>query len=183
MVVGQRHATHRQHDTAPLRRRQDAYATNLLKRRRSRRRAGAAIVEAAFVLPIVLLFIMGLFEYGRYYLMIHICENAVSAGAAYACKHTSPIVISGGTCGCGVSDVTNIVNSNLGTQQLSNASVNVYCSDSSGTSNLGSFTNASVGQYVCVQLTGSYTFIPASMLGLPTTKTETFTAVRRSEAN
>ena len=65
--------------------------------RRSRRRAGAAIVEAAFVLPVVLLFIMGLFEYGRYYLMVHVCDNAVAAGAAYACKHTSPIVISGTT--------------------------------------------------------------------------------------
>ena len=102
----------------------DAHATNMQDQitsrvtRRSRRRAGAAIVEAAFVLPIVLLFIMGLFEYGRYYLMVHICENAVSAGAAYACKHTSPIVISGTTYDNGISDVTNIVNSDLGTQQL-----------------------------------------------------------------
>ena len=82
------------------------------------RGAGAALVEAAIVLPIVLLFIMGLFEYGRYFLMVHVCDNAVSAGAAYACKHTSPIVISGTTYGNAASDVTNIVNSNLGTQQL-----------------------------------------------------------------
>ena len=85
-----------------------------------------------FVLPIVLLFIMGLFEYGRYYLMVHVCNNAVSAGAAYACKHTSPIVISGTTYGNGISDVTNIVNSNLGTQQLASPTVNVYLSDALG---------------------------------------------------
>ena len=135
------------------------------------------------VLPIVLLFIMGLFEYGRYYLMIHICENAVSAGAAYACKHTSPIVISGVTSSSGTSDVQNVVNSCLGSQQLANWSVNVYWSDSSGSSNLGSFTSAGAGQYICVSASGTYTFVPAAMLGLPTTKTETFKTVRRSEAN
>ena len=95
-------------------------------------RTGAAVVEAALVLPIVLLFIMGLFEYGRYYLMVHVCYNAVSAGAAYACKHTSPIVISGTTYGNGTSDVTNVVNSNLGSQQLANPTVSVYLSDALG---------------------------------------------------
>ena len=158
--------------------------------KRSGRQPGAVTVEAAFVLPVVLLFIMGLVEYGRYYLMVHICSNAVAAGAAYACKHTSPIVISGTTYGNGTSDVTNIVNSNLGSQQLASATVNVYLSDAFGNAvadsagnNHGLFSNAGVGQYVCVQLTGTYTFIPAAMLGLPTTRTETFTTVRRSEAN
>jgi len=147
------------------------------------RRTGAALVEAAFVLPIVLLFIMGLFEYGRYFLMVHICNNAVSSAASYACKHTSPIVISGGTCGSATSDVTSIINANLGSQQLANATPTVYLSDSSGTSNLGAFTNAGPGQYVCVKLTGTYTFVPTSFLGLPSTSTQTFTAVRRSEGN
>jgi len=157
---------------------------------RSRKPAGVATVEAAFVLPIVLLFIMGLFEYGRYFLMVHICNNAVSAGAAYACKHTSPIVITGTTYGNAVSDVTNIVDINLGTQQLANPTVNVYLSDAVGNAvadsvgnNPGQFIYASVGQYVCVQLTGSYSFVPAFMLGLPSTSTKTFTCVRRSEAN
>ncbi|MGO9114552.1 MAG: TadE family protein [Thermoguttaceae bacterium] len=163
--------------------------------RRPRRRAGAAIVEAAIVLPIVLLFIMGLFEYGRYYLMIHVCENAVAAGAAYACKHTSPIVITATngtttTYGDATTDVQNIVNSNLGSQQLASPTITVYLSDAFGNAiadsagnNPGLFTYASVGQYICVKLTGTYTFVPATMLGLPTTKTETFITVRRSEAN
>jgi len=158
--------------------------------RRPRRRAAAALVEAAVVLPIVLLFVMGLFEYGRYFLMVHVCSNAVSAGVAYACKHTSPIVITGTTYGDAVSDVTNVVNANLGTQQLANPTVKVYLSDALGNAvadsagnNPGLFTYAGIGQYVCVQLSGSYTFIPSTMLGLPSTSTKTFTAVRRSEAN
>jgi len=157
---------------------------------RSRRRGGAALVEAAFVLPVVLLFIMGLFEYGRYFLMVHICNNAVSAGAAYACKHTSPIVISGTTYGNGTSDVTNAVNASLGSQQLASPAISVYLSDASGNAiadsagnNPGQFVYASVGQYICVKLTGTYTFVPSTMLGLPSTSTETFTCVRRSEAN
>ena len=147
-------------------------------------------MEAAFVLPIVLLFIMGIFEYGRYFLMVHICNNAVSAGAAYACKHTSPIVISSTTYGNAISDVTNVINSNLGTQQLAGPTVSVFLSDGVGNAVADkrgqqprTLFQCGVGQYVCVQLSGSYTFIPATMLGLPSTSTKTFTAVRRSEAN
>ena len=158
--------------------------------RRSAKRTGAALVEAALVLPFVLLFVMGLFEYGRYYLMVHICNNAVAAGAAYACKHTSPIVISGTTYGNTLAAVTNAVNASLGSQQLANPTVTAYLSDAFGNAvadsagnNPGLFSNAGVGQYVCVQLTGSYTFVPAQYLGLPSTMTKTFTTVRRSEAN
>jgi len=142
------------------------------------------------VLPVVLLFIMGLLEYGRYFLMVHVSSNAVSAGAAYACKHTSPIVLSGTTYNNGVSDVSNIVNSTLGTQQLANPTVSVYLSDALGNpladsagNNPGLFTYAAAGSYVCVKLTGAYTFIPTTFLGLPSTSTETFMAVRRSEGN
>jgi Flp pilus assembly protein TadG len=163
---------------------------NPKRTRKGSQRAGAAIVEAAMVLPLVLLFIMGLFEYGRYFLMVHVCSNAVSAAAGYACKHTSPVVISGTTYGNGTTDVTNIVNANMGSQQLAGATVSVYLSDSLGNAvvdsagnNPGLFTYASAGSYVCVKLTGTYTFIPTSFLGLPSTSTKTFMAVRRSEGN
>ena len=133
-------------------------------------RAGAATVEAAFVLPIVLLFIMGLFEYGRYYLMVHVCDNAVSAGAAYACKHTSPIVISGTTYGNGRQ------RRHQRRQRPAWARSNLPTRPSTFTCRMpsampwptaraitpDSFTNAGVGQYICVQLTGTYTFVPAS---------------------
>ncbi len=151
-------------------------------RRVSRQRRGAALVEAAFVLPIVIMFIMGLMEYGRYFLMVHVCNNAIAAGAAYACKHTSPIVLGGTTYGNANSDVSNIVNSNVGSQQLTSPVVSVYLSDAVG-NNLGTWTSAGAGQYVCVQLTGTYTFVPTVLLGLPSTSTLTFKIVRRSEGN
>ena len=148
------------------------------------------MVEAAMVLPVVLLFIMGLIDYGRYFLMVHVCSNAVAAGAAYACKHTSPIVISGTTYNNGTSDVSNIVNSTIGSQQLANPAISVYLSDAIGNpvadsagNNPGLFTYAAPGSYVCVKLTGTFTFVPSTLLKLPSTYTPTFTAVRRSEGN
>jgi Flp pilus assembly protein TadG len=142
------------------------------------------------VLPLVLLFIMGLFEYGRYFLMVHVCNNAVSAGAAYACKHTSPIVISGTTYGDANSDVKNIVNATIGSQQLASPTITVYLSDADGNpladsagNNPGLFTYAAAGDYVCVKLTGTYSFIPVPFLKLPSSYTPTFMAVRRSEGN
>lgn len=158
--------------------------------RNLRRRRGAAMVEAALVLPVVLLFIMGLVDYGRYFLMVHVCSNAVSAGAAYACKHTSPIVLSGTTYNNGASDVANIVNATIGSQQLANPTISVYLSDANGNAvadsagnNPGLFTYASPGSYVCVKLTGTFTFVPSTFLKLPSTYAPTFMAVRRSEGN
>jgi Flp pilus assembly protein TadG len=158
--------------------------------RKLRRRRGSALVEAALVLPSVILFVMGLFEYGRWFLMIHVSSNAVAAGAAYACKHTSQIVLGGTTSNNGTSDVTNIVNATTGSQQLTNPTISVYLSDADGNpladsagNNPGQFTYAAAGDYVCVKMTGTYTFVPTAFLKLPSTYTPSFMAVRRSEGN
>ncbi len=158
--------------------------------RKLRRRRGAALVEAALVLPSVILFVMGLFEYGRWFLMVHVNSNAVAAGAAYACKHTSPIVLGGTTYGDATSDVTNIVNATIGSQQLSSPTISVYLSDADGNpltdsagNNPGQFIYAAPGDYVCVKMTGTYTFVPTAFLKLPSTYTPSFMAVRRSEGN
>ena len=142
------------------------------------------------MLPPVLLFVMGLFEYGRWFLMVHVSSNAVAQGANYACKHTSPVVLSGTTSNNGTTDVTNVVNATLGTQQLASPTISVYLSDADGNpladstgANPGSFTYAAAGDYVCVKMTGTYTFVPTAFLKLPSNYTPTFMAVRRSEGN
>ena len=114
---------------------------------------------------------------------VHVGNNAASEGAAYASRHTSPIVINGTTYGNGNSDVLNVVNGALSGVQLSSQNVSVYLSDSLG-NNLGTWTNAQAGQYVCVQITGTYYFnLPTAMIGLPSSMPMTFQAVRRSEGN
>ena len=114
---------------------------------------------------------------------VHVGNNAASEGAAYASRHTSPIVLNGTTYGNGTSDVLNVVNSALSGVQLTGQTISVYLSDGLG-NNLGTWTNAQAGQYVCVQITGTYTFsLPTKMLCLPASMPMTFQAVRRSEGN
>ena len=135
------------------------------------------------MLPIIFLTFIGIMEYGRFLLTKHVFSNAASVGAAYASKHTSPVVVDGVTYGATTTDVTNAVNKALAGQQLVGQTVNVYLSDVSG-NNLGTWTNAGNGQYVCVQITGAYQFtIPVQFLQLPGSMNLTFQAVRRSEGN
>jgi Flp pilus assembly protein TadG len=152
------------------------------RRNDKRRRTGAALVEAALVLPLVLLFILGVMEYGRYLMTMHIFQNAAREGAAYAAKHTSPIVIAGMVYGNSTEDVASVVSSRLAGQQLINQKVSVYRSDSVG-NNLGTWTDARAGQFVSVEITGTYQFAAPTLLSLPSSMSTTFKAVKRSEGN
>ena len=134
------------------------------------------------VLPVIILFLFGILEYGRYFMMVHECSNATIAGANYAAKHTSPIVISGGTSANTTAAVQNVVNSSIGSAQLTNPTTTVFMSDSAG-NNLGTWTSAGNGSYVCVQLTGTYNFAVTKLLGLSGSAAQTFSVVRRSEGN
>jgi hypothetical protein len=107
---------------------------------------------------------------------------AAREGAEYAAKHTDPIVIGGTTYGNGTSDVTGVVNSMLGGQQLSGQNIQVFMSDSVG-NNLGAWTSAVAGQYVCVKITGTYSFAANTLLFLPTSLPLTFQSVSRCEGN
>ena len=121
---------------------------------RSQRR-GAALAETAIVLPLCLLFILGVFEYGRYLMMVHLCTNAAREGCRYAVSHTQPVTVGGATQGNATADVTNVVSAYMAGQTLASQSVQVYMSDSLG-NNLGAWTNAGAGQYVCVKITGNF---------------------------
>jgi Flp pilus assembly protein TadG len=140
------------------------------------------LVEAALVLPVVLLFLLGLMEYSRYLMTLHVFTNAVSMGASYAARHTSQIVINGTTYGNNNTNVLSVVNNALAGQQLTSQTTSVYLSDALG-NNLGTWTNAQAGQYVCVQITGTYSFMLPKLLGLPSSITQTFQSVKQSEGN
>lgn len=134
------------------------------------------------MLPVVLLFLFGILEYGRYVMTLQVMTNAARAGARYAVTHTTPITIQGTTYGNATSDVTNIVNRALAGQALTGQNTQVFASDSLG-NNLGTWTNASLGQSVCVRITGNYTVIVANLLRLPATIPVVAEAVMRTEAN
>ena len=137
----------------------------ITKHRRAERRGGA-VVETALVLPIVLLFLFGIMEYGRYILALQVVTNAAREGCRYAVTHTQPVTIAGVTTGNATSDVTNTITAFLGGQQLSSQAIQVYLSDSKG-NNLGAWSNAQPGQFICVQVTGNYTAMLPSLLSMP----------------
>src|SRR3954468_22908859 len=53
-------------------------------RRRMRNRPGAAAVEFALVTPILLMFLLGIFEFGRAWNAYHVVADAARAGARLA---------------------------------------------------------------------------------------------------
>jgi len=150
--------------------------------RTAKRRRGAAAVEAGLVLPVVFLFLFGIFEYGRYVMTLQVMTNAAREGGHYALTHTQPITIAGTTYGNATSDVTTIINKSLAGQSLVSQNVQIFCSDSIGT-NIGLWTDTQVGQCVCVRITGNFRVLLPSLLGLSTNIPVVAQAVMRSESN
>ena len=54
-----------------------------------RPRSGTTLPETALVLSGFLLFLMGVFEYSRFLMLLHIGNNAARSGARYACVNVS----------------------------------------------------------------------------------------------
>lgn len=152
------------------------------RKRSSHRRRGASVVEAAFVLPLVIMFLLGILEYGRYVMTLQVLTNAAREGAHYALAHTEPVTIQGVTYGNATSDVVAVVNQASGGQTLTGQTIQVYASDSTGT-NQGAWTDAGVGQSICVKISGTYNFLVPQMLYLPVSVPVTAQAVMRSEGN
>ena len=54
-----------------------------------RRRGGTTLPETALVLSAFLLFLMGIFEYSRFIMLLHVGTNAARSGARYASVNVS----------------------------------------------------------------------------------------------
>jgi Flp pilus assembly protein TadG len=152
------------------------------RRRKPRERRGASVVEGALLLPMVLLFLFGILEYGRYVMTLQVLTNAAREGAHYALTHTEPVTLEGVTYGNATSDVQQIVNNMSAGQTLTGQTVSVYAADSLG-NNIGTWTNAAAGEGICVRISGTYNFVLPQLLRLPSTKTVTIQSVMRSEGN
>jgi Flp pilus assembly protein TadG len=116
-------------------------------KRKYRRRAAAA-VETAMVLSAFLLFVFGIYEYGRLLFMKELLDNAAREGARYAVVNTANVDSAA---------IQTEVRSFLANQQtaLQNLQIDVYLSDANG-NNIGAWTDAQFGEYIMVQVTGTY---------------------------
>lgn len=149
---------------------------------RPRPRRGSTVVETAIVLPLMLLFIFGIMEYGRYVLCLQTVTNAAREGCRYAVTHTQPVTLGGTTTGNAISDVTNQVTQFLSGQQLTGQTVTVYQSDAQG-NNIGAWNGAITGQYVGVQINGSFQITVPQLLYFPSTVPVQTTSVMICEGN
>jgi Flp pilus assembly protein TadG len=111
------------------------------------RRLGAALVEAAIVMNIFLLFIFGIMEFGHFVMVKQLMDNAARDGARMA--STGALTVS-------TAQIQALVTQELVNQGPSNLSVQVFQANPTTGANIGAWTNAGLGQTVAVQITGTY---------------------------
>jgi len=152
----------------------------IVRRKNGKRRRGAAVVETAFILSIFLLFLIGIMEYARFLFFMHLATNAATQGARYAVVHTGD----GTTAAQVQAQVTNI----MGNQQsyLSSYAVNVFAAQTGVSPPVAiAGANWNEGQFgtgICVQVSGTYSFIAGTLLGINSTQINV-SSVMTSEAN
>ena len=137
------------------------------------------MVEMAVVLVIFLMMFMGIIEYGRYYFLVQVANNAVRDGARYAVVHT----------GDGTTDtqVSNVVTTKMnGTENmLSGYAVSVQNVNTSTGAMIANsnWNDAQFGGAIMVKITGNYTPTVPVLLFLPTSFAFQAATIMNSEGN
>ncbi|SIO31575.1 TadE-like protein [Singulisphaera sp. GP187] len=142
------------------------------------RRRGAVLVEAAIILPIFLMILIGIFEYSRFVMVRNLVDNAAREGARYAIVHAYDKT---------TADVQAYVLKKLAGQegQLSAGSptIQVFKANPTTGANLDLWTNARFGDSVMVQITGTYRPAAPRLLLMNSTIQVKAQAMMRCEAN
>jgi len=143
------------------------------------KRKGAAMVEMAVVLVVFLMMFMGILEYGRYYYLVQVSNNAVREAARYAVVHTGD--------GTTSTQVSNVVTTKMnGTENmLSGYTVSVQnVNTSTGVAIANSnWNDAQFGGAIMVKISGTYTPSAPFLLFLPSSFTFQAATIMNSEGN
>lgn len=137
------------------------------------RRRAATLVEMGIVLSICLLFLFGIYEYGRLVMVHQLMQNAAREGARQAVTGTATLA---------TSDIQNTVTNYLAGVPVQNLHVTVYKVDPATGTSLGAWTSAQFGDGIAVQVTLDYQPVLAPVLGSHSFSLSA-TSVMRSEAN
>jgi hypothetical protein len=138
-------------------------------------RRGATTVEVAFVAIIFLLFLFGIFEYGRFIFFQQLMINAAREGARYAVVNSTDSTM--------VNDTIAIAKKKMsGFDSKANCTFSVYMSDSTG-KNIGNAIDCKFGELIAVQIDGEFHPILPSLLMLNTKIPMTTKSVMASESN
>jgi len=135
-------------------------------------------VETAVVLNVLLLMLLGVFEYGRLVMIRELMLNAARAGARMAVVGTSsnpPTT---------TSQIQTATKSYLVGQPLDNLSVSVYQANPTTGASIGAWDQTPYGGAVVVKITGTYRPVIASTFGIvPDPMPLQTVAMMLSEAN
>jgi Flp pilus assembly protein TadG len=139
-------------------------------------------VEATFVLSICLLFLFGIFEYGRFLMTVQLLENACREGARNAVAHTNTAT---------TASVQAVVQASLASQGTNIDDLSVTVSgvvlravrpgENVGDP-LADWTTASTTDGIAVAASGTYTPVLSTLLSMPTIPVSA-QAVMYSEGN
>ena len=125
-----------------------------IHKHRRARRSGAAAVETALVMLPFLVFVFGVFEYGRLLMVWNVVDNAARTGCRYALVNNTSATIATDV----TTQVTNTM-AGLNTTAFSSFSVTVSGTHA-GTAYTGSGVNNLVaGDLITVTVTGTYQFM------------------------
>ena len=140
------------------------------------RRRGAAVVETAIALPRFFLMLLGILEYSRFVMVRNLADHAAREGARHAVVHSYDQT---------TAQVQALVVDRLAGQdaQLGGLAVQVYRTDPTTGANLGAWTDARFGEWVMVQLTGTYRPALPSFLQMSSTIPVKAQVMMRCEAN
>ncbi len=137
------------------------------------------MVEMAVVLVVFLTLFMGIIEYGRYYFLVQVANNAVREGARYAVVHTGD--------GTTSTQVSTVVTTKMnGTENmLSGYTVSVQnVNTSTGVAIANSnWNDAQFGGAIMVKITGNYTPTVPVLLFLPSSFAFQAATIMNSEGN
>jgi Flp pilus assembly protein TadG len=142
--------------------------------RRKKLRRGAAMVEAAIVLPVLFALMLGFCEFARLLMTCVLMSNAAREGARTAVVSTSTLT---------TQDILNSVTNSLAGQTLNGMAIQVYMADPTTGANIGPWTNAALGQCIAVEISGNYTPIVPLVSLLPNPLPLGTKVVMYSEAN
>jgi Flp pilus assembly protein TadG len=126
------------------------------------------------VLPVCLMFLLGLFDFARVIMIRQVVTNAAREGCRYAVVNTDTA-----TTGQVQTYVTNF----LCGQQIKSLAINVYQADPTTGANLGSWNNATLSNSIGVQITGTISPITPTFSLLPSSLPIQSTCIMASEAN
>ena len=128
----------------------------------------------ALVLPVCLMFVLGLFDFCRVIMIRQVVTNAAREGCRYAVVNTSTAT---------TSQVQSYVTNYLCGQQIKSLNINVYQADPTTGANLGTWTNAGLSSSIGVQVTGTISPITPTFSLLPSSLPVQATSIMASEAN